>query len=137
MDTISISSSWRRGFEVAKAARVYSNGLRPGELMGAALFSGPILVSIGFNTFGKTHPASSNKKFNRNIHAEHAAIIKRKYLIDKNLTMYVYRETSNHSGIKSPSISKPCESCMQILHIAGVKRVRYFNILGEIEEIKL
>ncbi|MGI4811883.1 MAG: hypothetical protein ACRYGG_00870 [Janthinobacterium lividum] len=131
-----LSASWKRGFDVAKAARLHSNGVRPGEKLGAALFSGPILVSIGFNTYDKTHPAASNKKFNRCIHAEHACLIRRQYHADKDLVMYVYRETSTHKGVVTPSISKPCESCMQLLSLAGVKRVRYFNLLGEVEELK-
>jgi tRNA(Arg) A34 adenosine deaminase TadA len=130
-----LTASWKRGFAAAKAAKEYSNGDRPGEKMGAALFSGSILISIGFNTYDKTHPSSKKKNFS--VHAEHACIIKRQYKEDgNNLTMYVYRETQVNKGVLLPSISRPCENCLGILKLAGVKRVRFYGKVDP-EEIKL
>jgi deoxycytidylate deaminase len=123
-------ASWKRGFSVAKVAKVHSNGQRLGEKMGAALFSGPILVSIGYNTYDKTHPEAKNRRFTRCVHAEHQALLKRRYSDDKDLTMYVYREKYGPHGIIKEGNSRPCESCMRIMKLAGVKAVRFFDEQG-------
>ena len=125
-------SSWKRGFDAANAARLYSNGERPGRKLGAALFSGSTLISIGFNTFTKTHPVVKFDKYYKNVHAEHAAIIKRQHYDNgNNLILYVYRE--DHSG--KPVCSKPCSSCQSILRLANVKRVRYIDETGKHNEM--
>jgi deoxycytidylate deaminase len=129
-----LSSSWKRGFETARAVSIHSNGERAGERMGAALFCGAKLISTGFNTYGKTHPASKNHKFISSIHAEHAALIKRQhYEPSGNLILYVYRET--HRGVAC--CSKPCVFCETYIREAGVRRVRYVGVNGEAEEMKL
>lgn len=102
--------------------------------MGAALFCGGKIISTGFNTYGKTHPATSNKEYISSVHAEHACIIKRQhYEPSNNLIMYVYREDSK--GI--PVCSKPCQQCEDIMRMAGIKRVRYIDIKGNAAEMKL
>jgi deoxycytidylate deaminase len=134
-----LSASWKRGFAIAKVAKEYSNGDRPGEKMGAALFSGSILVAVGYNTYEKTHPNATNakeKKYLLSIHAEHQALLKRRYIDDSNLIMYVYREISDNKGFLTQAISKPCLNCQIIMRLAGVKRVRYYSEKG-IEEMKL
>lgn len=128
-----LPASWKRGFAAAKSAREHSNGERPGEKMGAALFSGSILVSVGFNVYDKTHPSTINSEFYiRGIHAEHSAIIKRRHYDDFGQVLYVYRET-----IHAPACSKPCVSCMAIIKLAGIKKVRYINSNGIPEEMKV
>lgn len=127
-------SSWKRGFDTAKAARLYSNGDRPGRKLGAALFSGSTLISIGFNTYCKTHPSVKFDTFEKNIHAEHAAVIKRQHYDNgNNLILYVYRETNTGN----PACSMPCASCQAILALANVKRVRYIDESGGFSEMHL
>jgi len=127
-------NSWKRGFDAAKAARLYSNGNTPGRMLGAALFSGSNLISVGFNIFEKSHPDSKNKRTSNNICAEHAAVIKRQhYNNGNNLIVYVYRE--NYEG--KPVCSKPCLSCQTILNLANVKRVRYIDDKGKFAEMRL
>ena len=129
-----ITKSWQRGFDAAKAARCYSNGERPGRKLGAALFSGSVLISVGFNTFARTHPQIKFATFEKNVHAEHAAIIKRQhYNNGNNLTLYVWRE--NHLG--NPVCSKPCMSCQKIMALANVRRVRYIDEGGRFTEMFL
>jgi deoxycytidylate deaminase len=106
--------------------------------MGAALFNGSKLVSIGFNTYFKSHPehlvhGRGQKKYFENIHAEQAALIKRKhYDGDDNLIMYVWRELDNGA----PAHSKPCEMCQRLMKIGGVKKVRFLEPDGSWAEMK-
>jgi deoxycytidylate deaminase len=134
---IKVTASWKRGFSIAKIAKNYSNGQRLGEKMGAALFSGPILVAFGFNIWDKTHTASAGKRYNQNVHAELHCLLKRKYYSDKDLTMYVYREKMRLDGTITLGNSKPCERCINNMRLAGVKTVRYYNESGNPEEMKL
>ena len=115
---MSLIRSWQRGFDAAKAARLYSNGDRPGRKLGAALFSGSNLISIGFNTFCKSHPHVKFPTFDKSIHAEHAALIKRQHYDNgNNLILYVYREDVDGK----PVCSKPCPTCMAVITLANVK----------------
>lgn len=83
------------------------------------------VVSIGFNKY-KTHTKSKNT--HPYIHAELAAILDNKFADLNGCTAYVYREHKNGT----PAISKPCNHCMQMLKIAGIKKVWYNN--GDKEE---
>lgn len=105
--------------------------------MGAALFSGSRLVSLGFNVYYKSHPDhlihGLDKRHYENIHAEQSALIKRKHYEDNNLIMYVWRESSNGD----PAISKPCPMCVSLMKHGGVRRVRYIEEDGSWAEMKL
>jgi cytidine deaminase len=126
--------SWRRGFEAAAAVRQYSVAKTPSYKLGAALFNGSRLVSVGFNIYGKTHPSSRERTFDKNLHAEHAALIKRQhYDGDSSLVMYVYRE--NRSGI--PVCSRPCGNCISRSRLGGVGRIRFVNEEGQFVEEKI
>lgn len=121
------SQTWQRGFDVAKAAREHASAPREGLKIGAALFAKSALLSIGFNTYNVTHPNSANNKnFNRNIHAEHRAIIKRQHYDNATMTMYIYRA---HASGKVAN-AKPCKQCLQLMREAGVTCVRYSMELG-------
>jgi tRNA(Arg) A34 adenosine deaminase TadA len=101
-------------------------------MMGAAIFSGPNLISFGFNNYNRTHPNSRGRNFDYSTHAEHAAILKIQHYDNKNLIMYIYRETSG--GIAT---SKPCSMCMGKMEEAGIKRVRFFDENGIAQEEKI
>lgn len=129
---------WDRGFEVARAASNHSSAPYRRTKMGAALFCGPNLLSVGFNVYTKSHPVvkmhKGDKPFLHNIHAEQLALIKRKhYDHNGNLTMYVWRETQDGK----PGMSKPCDMCEHLLREAGISKVRYINEDGSWEELKL
>lgn len=119
-----IPKSWKRGFDVAKASSVYSIAPKQRVKVGAALYNGPRLLSIGFNTYGTTHPGTAKEKdFDRNIHAEHRALIKRQYYVNDNSTMYVYRGNANGEAV----CSRPCSHCQILMKDAGVSRVRFID----------
>ena len=111
----------KRGFEAARAASLLSNAIHA-RRMGAALFAGATLLSVGYNEYNKTHPQSPR----HTIHAEHRALLRRQYRTNNNLTMYVYRETTDGK----PASSRPCENCLRLMREAGVRVVKYFDAEG-------
>lgn len=129
-----MSKSWKRGFAAAKAASVHSNADKDSKKIGAAIFAKGNLIAIGFNTYGQTHPdAQRTQTFSRNIHAEHRAVLKRRYYVNNGMVLYTYRETMDGK----PACSKPCINCGQIIKEAGISIVRYINTNGDMEEMAL
>lgn len=123
-----------RGFDIALSACEMSDAPRTGLRMGAALLAGSRVLSLGANLYQRSHPDSHNDTFVRSLHAEHAAICRRKhYPSIGNLTLYVARKRADGS-IGS---SKPCNNCMRLCRVAGIRRVRYFDEHGNKQEIVL
>ena len=139
MDKNKLSKSWQRGFDAASAASLHSTGLAVGQKMGAALYAGSILLSIGFNDWNKTTPHSKHETHNGNTHAEVMAVVKRwHYEKSRNLILYVSRTITNpEQTIVKYGCSRPCEKCMNLAKDYGVRRVRFFNEFGMPNEIKL
>jgi deoxycytidylate deaminase len=117
-----------RGLEVALAAAELSTAPRVARRMGAALFVGPRLLSIGYNRW-HTHPQSDNGEFCRTLHAEHTALLRRQHYdpLKGNLTLYVGRRLANGAV----GNSEPCNNCIKLSKVAGVKRIVYFNKTGQ------
>ena len=134
-----ISKSWSRGFEVARIASMHSTGTTFGQKLGAALYAGSNLLSIGFNDINKTHKFSVCKEYNGNTHAEVKCLIKRwHYEKSNNLILYVSRIITNSDHtIMNFGCSRPCAKCMKVIIAYGIKRVRFYNERGIPEEIKL
>jgi tRNA(Arg) A34 adenosine deaminase TadA len=125
-----IPRMWERGFEAARAASQDSIAPRTARKVGAALFGGSILLALGHNAYGQSHPDS---KLLCNIHAEHRALLHRQYYEGRGLVMYVFRQLA--SGVEA--CSRPCENCIGLMGIAGIRAVRFINDRGKAEEIKL
>lgn len=132
-----LSKSWRRGFEAAAAISEYSTGHMLGMRLGAALYSGRNLLSLGFNDWFQTHPLSMKEEHPKNLHAEHAALLKRRHYDNpNNLTMYVYRAKINpQSHLMELACSRPCANCMVMMSVANVRRVRFINENGIPDEL--
>jgi deoxycytidylate deaminase len=129
-----VSRSIDRGFDTALAAAELSDAPHVARKMGAALFAGARLLSVGCNLYGRSHPASDNDQhFAVSTHAEHKALLKRQYSPSSNLVLYVARRWANGRA----ACSKPCANCIRLAKIAGVKRVRYFDEQGLQKEIAL
>lgn len=103
--------------------------------MGAALFSGPRVLAVGANQYNRSHPASKNtEQFSCSTHAEHQALLRRRhYDGDRNLILYVARARADGAL----GCSKPCENCMDLCKLAGIKRIRYVDEQGNRKEITL
>jgi deoxycytidylate deaminase len=133
-----LPNSWRRGFEAAEAASIYSDGVKLGERLGAALFAGPRIMSLGYNVWAKSHPASRHPKFDRCVHAEHMSLIKRRHYVNSNnLVMYVYRAKRENFKDAIAACSRPCKNCCMLLELANVRRVRFIDENGIPAEMRL
>jgi len=134
-----MGKSWRRGFQAARAASLLSNGPTLGAKLGAALYAGSNLLSVGYNDWFKTTPHTRNATYNGNTHAEAMALIKRwHYDHSGNLILYVWRSTTDPQQTQTGNgCSRPCASCMNLIRLAGVRRIRFFDEQGVPNEIKL
>jgi tRNA(Arg) A34 adenosine deaminase TadA len=134
-----MNRSWISGFNTAQIASKQSIAPTQAYKVGAALYSGNRLLSIGYNQFSKTHPRYAIRKHDGNdfditLHAELMCLLRRQYYEgNKNLILYVYRGLANGK----PGCSKPCPMCMSAIILASVKRIRFYNNQGIAEEIKL
>jgi deoxycytidylate deaminase len=91
------------------------------------------LMGFGVNK-QKTHPAAAHT-ISGHIHAEMAAIIMCKNTDLHGADLYtcrVMRKVGEARGM-----GKPCKDCMVLIRDAGIKRVYYTNINGEMEMIRL
>jgi len=125
-----MNRSWKRGFEAARVASLDSVAPHLARKVGAALFGGSILLALGHNTYGQSHPDS---QLLCNVHAEHRALLRRQYYEGRGLIMYVFRQLA--SGAQA--CSKPCANCIGLMRIAGVRAVRFINDRGKAEEINV
>ena len=113
-----------RGFSVAFATALLSNAPRTGLCMGAALYHGSRLLSVGANRWS-THPDSDNNNgFCRSLHAEHCALVKRQhYDAPSRMTLYVARRREDGTV----GNSRPCMNCLNLCRLAGVTRVWFYE----------
>jgi deoxycytidylate deaminase len=113
-----------RGFSVAFAAALLSTAPRAGLKLGAALYSGSRLLSVGANRW-HSHPASNNTGFCRSLHAENVALLRRQHFDRPSgrLTLFVARRLADGSI----GNSKPCGNCLKLCVEAGISRVRFYE----------
>jgi len=123
-----------RGMSIALAASLLSDAPRCGLRLGASLFHGSRLLSIGANRW-HTHPASHNtKEFDRTLHAEAVALLRRQhYSSPRRLTLFVARKHEDGSL----GCSKPCANCMALARLAGVRRIWFYDQNGQSKEALL
>lgn len=123
--------NWTRGFSAARAASLNSVAPRHARRVGAALFSGSVILSIGHNTYSHGHPKALKLG---NIHAEHRALLRRQHYDPRgNLVLYVYRETADGRQANS----RPCDNCLELMKEAGVRIVRFIDIHRKPCELKI
>jgi deoxycytidylate deaminase len=112
----------RAAIKAARLSQFYAHRV------GAALFDGSQLISVGFNQH-KSHP--KNLCFTR--HAEFNSILRknshRRY---RNLILYVARLTRTDKI----SLSRPCSECQKAILSAGIKAVYYTGYSGELERLE-
>ena len=112
----------RAAIKAAQLSQFYAHRV------GAALFDGPRLVTLGFNRH-KSHPDSSC--FTQ--HAEFDSLKRVKWKKTANLVMYVARLTRTDKI----SLARPCLQCQDVLLRTGIKKVFFTNYYGEMEEFTL
>jgi deoxycytidylate deaminase len=121
-----------RGFDAAFAASELSDAPRMGLRMGAALFSGSRLLSVGANLYRRSHPSSAQGiGFTYSTHCEHVAILRRQWFDTRgNFTLYVARRCKDGTI----GNSRPCINCMRLCGLASVSRVWFYES-GERREV--
>lgn len=102
--------------------------------LGAIIFKGKRILSVGHNQIGRgTNKCST--LWSGSLHAEQAAILP--LLKDpsklKGASLLVTRLKSK--GLLG--LAKPCEMCMDLIRIMGIKEVLYTTNEGFLERIKL
>ncbi len=134
-----LSKAWRRGFEVARAASLHSNSTQIGYRLGAALYAGSTLLSVGYNEYGKTTTRSRHKTYDGNVHAEAMSLVRRwHYEKSNNLILYVSRTKTNSERTEyANACSRPCAHCMELIKLSQVRRVRFYDEHGMPAEIKV
>ena len=126
-----MNDSWKNGFDAAREGSRLAKAPRHSRKVGAALYGGSRLLSIGFNEYGKTHPADRRE---RSLHAEHRAILRRQHFVTSGRQiLYVWRETADGCAANST----PCLNCMRLIREADIKIIRYIDEYGEAKELKL
>jgi len=123
-----LSQTWLRGFQAARAASMYSDAYTKSKRMGASLWGGSVLLSLGYNRMRTTHPLAKY-----GVHAEIQSLLKRRHYEDRNCVLYVYRETADGK----PAMSRPCPRCLMTIKDSGVTRVRYYDAQGVPKEMTL
>src|ERR1700678_791308 len=123
-----------RGFDAALAAAELSDAPRTARKMGACLMAGSRILAVGYNRW-HSHPSSDNVEFNRSLHAENVAIIRRQHYdkLSGHLKLYVARRLA--SG--EMGCSKPCANCIALARLAGVRRIWFYDHDGQPKEITL
>lgn len=123
-----------RGFETALAAAELSTAPRTARKMGAALFCGSRLLSVGYNRY-HSHPESDNQDFCRSLHCENVALLRRRHydLPKGRMVLYVARQLANGTA----ACSRPCDNCLGLCKVAGVHSVMFYNEAGQMEELVL
>lgn len=86
--------------------------------LGAVIVKKGRVLSVGYNKPHKTHP-KSNTRF-KTIHAEFDAILGCNPEDLKGATLYVVRKAKS-----GPNMAKPCDCCMELIEMVGIKRVVY------------
>lgn len=117
-----------KGFSAAVKAAGFVTHSR--YRIGASLFIGKRLVSIGWNQ-NKTHP-KTNSIF-RWQHAELNCLVGTSKIDLYKATMFVVR--INNKG--QYKVSKPCKECMSFIMASGIKKVWFINRASKKELIRL
>ena len=119
---------------INKAKQVAKLSDHPNQQLGAVIFDkkGRIL-SVGHNWHTKTHPVISRINELKTMHAECHAILGCRHKYDlTEANIFVYRELKN----KQPALAKPCELCMKVIKLFGIKKI-WYTTGNAIEVIKL
>jgi tRNA(Arg) A34 adenosine deaminase TadA len=122
--TIELSNKKRRLFEITRAVALASPGVggRNGNnfRLGAVLVSGRRVVASDCNSLQFSRVALWKYKFPFR-HAESAAISRIGLDACSNLDLYVARVKRNGEL----ALAKPCDECMRLIEIAGIRNVYY------------
>ena len=98
--------------------------------MGAVIFKGSRIVSSGHNSLrSSSFIFSKYKRYYNSMHAEQAALVGLDWSKLKGYSILVLKISKTKEML---SMAKPCNLCMDLLSIVGIKNIYYSNSDGEI-----
>ena len=112
-------------FELCK--KVSQNSDHQDHRHGSCITRGNKLISVGCNK-KRTHPKSLHRF--KHLHAEVSAIVNAKQDLE-GCSIYIYRQIKDGT----PSLSRPCDSCMMLIKEVGIKKIYYSNNGSYTEEL--
>jgi tRNA(Arg) A34 adenosine deaminase TadA len=120
----------RRMVEICKAVTMTGDGVgkRNSYRVGAILFEKNRVLTAKVNSL-KTHPALKRFTQYPYLHAESACILGHGLDYCAGTSMLVLRL---HRDNNTLSCAKPCDTCMSMIELAGVRKVWYSDWDGEI-----
>lgn len=129
---IKLSKSQRSAIELARKTAQQS---RCPFKHGAVLIKSSALINTAYNSKDYSRFANrlSETTWFQTRHAEAAACLNVPHALTKGSTLFIVRV--NNSG--KFALSKPCNSCMNVLYFCEVKRVVYSDVDGTFSSIKL
>ncbi len=102
--------------------------------LGAVLAKGSTVLNVGVNNMRRTHPLQQRySKKPLGTHAEVNVCCKVDSNEIKGATLYICRVLKN----SKIALSKPCNCCMQILNLFGIRKVYYSANEGNFELLTL
>jgi deoxycytidylate deaminase len=111
--------------ELAKNHHPENTGKKsPQSMVALALNKKGKIISIGYNSYSKTHPHQAKYAIKCGqpkkiwLHAEVAALIKAKESVDKIVVVRVLRDGSVANAT-------PCPVCAMAIKAAGVRKIEY------------
>jgi len=100
--------------------------------LGAVLAKGSTVLNVGVNNMRRTHPLQQKySKKPLGTHAEVSACCKVNREDIQGATLYICRVLKNDKI----ALSKPCNCCMQILNLFGIKKVYYSTNYGDFKTL--
>jgi deoxycytidylate deaminase len=102
--------------------------------LGAVIAHGKNALSSGFNNMLRTHPLmhqynGKRHKYTTGTHAEVQAMIGVERQHIRGADLYVVRVLKDG---KTLTMAKPCQICMRVMKVMGIKRVYYSTRAGAI-----
>ena len=103
--------------------------------IGAVIFKKSRIISTGYNEL-RFHKGLSPrfKKYNNSLHAEQKAILNVNFKLCKKASLLVVRINSQSGNISN---AYPCQMCMKLIKLVGIKEIYWTDRGGEIKYEKL
>lgn len=133
--TIMRPAKLKRMYDIAYATALSSEGTGPRNFarLGAVLFDKAGRVLTAKTNSMKTHPILARYTPYPNQHAETACLLGHGLDNCNGTHMMVVRVRMDNS----PAMAKPCNVCQKMLRVAGVNRVYYTDIHGNINQMEM
>lgn len=97
--------------------------------IGAVLFKGKRIISVGHNAIRTSSISPKHKLFHNSLHAEQACLLNLDWTKLKGSSILVVKVSPTEKRL---GMARPCPLCMKLLNFVGIKNIYYSNEDGEI-----